>query len=732
MVVNVINSLKNQNQIAEDCVKQLIPLTIDSNPFIRRISLITIVNFIKNQFNRSINLIGNQELNEIICKYLNDPHPIVIGTAFFAITELKNKDYLNLNFAENFTKFCSSLILLEEFYLSRAVFSLVNFSKLFLFNNIEKNFKYIRTFLNCLYQNLKRSTDFSKNITYLSAIYEIIIEFDKQNFNVLLKEEFNIFKNKKRLQKLANMLVRIYQSSKNKSNETIIILDLISKYVNFGNSSLNKNEFLITCIDKNKSEYFLEIKSKVCSYVNEGIFFLKATDKPFIVAKKLEIIVNLADEENIRSIFEEFKRILDYPLIQRKKLIIKAIYFICKLNSSYASNNLSNLTIDADKENSNKIPRLCVEKLIDCLKMKEEVVISEVIISLRKLVNEIEYHTKYILIYCIKNFKYNISSNSAKANIIWMICKYMHLIPTVTADFFRRILIDLESENDEVKSQIINLALKLHFSCDFVKSKFTQEAEFMGEKLKALVRYCLEKLFFDQNYHIREKARLAQMLMTSENVKFLNDLSLTDLNSFENYMNDFSNNNTTPGKNKNFQFFFYQEKKRKDILQDEKESEDMRLRILKEKEKNSNFNLSLSFRMGINKTTSEHGIKENQENNNIDNLFFFDFIEDHIDENFYSISLDDIINVRKSEAKTDKNSVNYDHVKSNEGKILTNQEKFKAVKSQEEKVKSTVENFDSKVNVEETRNTLKNKLDAFLNENDDQDEDEFEVEINKD
>lgn len=733
MVVSVINSLRNQNQIGHDCIKELIPLTNDSNPYIRRISLITIINFVKKNVNEGSNLIEIQELNSILCKYFNDPHPIVMGTAFYAITELKNRDYLNLNFAENFNKFCANFIFFDEFYFSRAIFSLVNFSKLFLFNNIEKNFKYIKIFFDSLYQKLKKCTDFSKSITCLSAIYEIIAEFDKQNFNVLLKEEFDIFKNKKRLHKIANMLIRIYQATNNKSNETIIILDLIKKYVNCGNNSFNKNEIFVS--NPNKiSEYFSEIKRRVCSFVNEGIFFNKITDKPFVVAKKLEIIINLADKDNIKSIFEEFKRVLDYPVTRIKKLVIKAIYFICKKNSSLSSSNTQNLLLNEGKENSIIISRLCVEKLIDCLKMKEEEVISEVIISLRKLANELEYHTKYILIYCIKNFKNNINSYSARANIIWMICQYLHIIPTVTADFFRRILIDIEVEHDEVKSQIINLALKLHFSCDFVKSKFKQDADFMVEKLKALVKYCLEKLFFDNNYHIREKARLAQLLVSSENAEFTNLFIIKDLNSLEQINNAFSIMNTSSinEKSKKFEFFETEEKNRKEENQVAKEIEEEKIRISKEKEKNSNFSLSLLYKMGINKLTNEIDNNENKEKNNFENLFIFDFIEDHIDENFYSISLDDIINLRKSDIKTDKNIPDQSEMNANESKKLTNQERFKAVQNQEEKVKNTIENFDSKVNVEETRNKLKNQLDAFLNENEDQDEDEFEVEINKD
>jgi len=731
LVVHVINSLKNQNQISQDCLKQLVTLTIDSNPYIRRMALISIINYIKISGNSS-NLIDSLELNSILIKYFNDPHPLIMGTGFYAITELKNRDYLNLSFAENFIKFCSNLYLMDEFYLSRAVFSLVNFSKLFLFNNIEKNFKYIKIFLDSLYLNLKRSTDFTKNITYITAIYEIIVEFEKQKFNVLMREEFNIFKNKRRLQKIANILIRIYQASKNKSNENIIVLDIICKFVNFVNNKNNHHFY-----NKNQNDTFEEIRKRIRAFINDGIFFIKATDKPFIAAKKLEIIVNLVDEDNLKSVFEEFKRNLNLPVIQIKKLIIKGIYFICKINSSGILNQegkLEKISNIQDTSN-NTIARLCVEKLIDCLKMKEEEVISEVIISLRKLVNEIEYQTKYILIYCIKNFKNNISSNSARANIIWMICQYIHLIPTVAADFFRRILIDLETENDEVKSQLINLALKLNFSSDYIKEKLTQDAEYMIGKLKALIKYCLEKLFFDKNYHIREKARLAQLLISSENLEYTDNFMLRDIKAFEKNKNLFSLN-LAVGKNRNkaFEFFSIEQKNVEENKEGLKQNEEMNS-IKREKDKFSNFKLSLASKIGINeriaKKANEIVIDNNSKNyESFENLFFFDHIEDNIDEKFYSISLDDIINLRKSELKNEKENSDMEMIPKKDE--ITNLDKFQGVHRQDDKVKNTVENFDSKVNVEETRNKLKNQLDAFLNESNEEDEDEFEVEIKND
>lgn len=769
LIIHLINSLRNQNQIKLDCVKQLIPVTLDSNPYIRRMALLTLINFIKASPN--VNLIDSREMNAIICKYFNDPHPIIFGTAFHAIAELKNRDYLNLNFAENFNKFCRNLIYLDEFYLSRAVFSLINFAKLFLFNNIEKNFKYIKTLFDSLYSNIKKCTDFSKNITFISALYEIIVEIDKQNFNVLLKEEFNIFKNKKRLHKLSNILIRLYLSAKNKQNQLILILDLISKFVNYesDNSSANGNvPKSRNTINNNRAamsnENFQEIKKGVKNYIAQGIFFIKVTDKPFIAAKKLEIIINLVNEDNIKFIFEEFRRNLSFPVVQIKKLIIKAIYLICKKNSkkdlNIAPSNQDNKpislnTIDTSSLNlennftnqnssdslvnsSSKISHFCVEKLIDCLKIKEEEIIAQVIVSLRKLVNEIKDHTKYILIYSIKNFKKSISSNLARANIIWMVTQYMHTIPTVSVDFFRRIIIDLDSESDEVKSQIINLAIKLYFSTDFINQKYKTDADYLIDKLNHFIKFTLEKLFYDQNYNIREKARLGQLLISMRKEELLQKIKNKDFQAFEK-ANDFYFNNQKRS-SEVFNYFDINSAEdsspNKSVSDKNQQSGITGNHSRKEMQRNKNFNLSLAYKLGYlynpNKEVNEEPERKKSvdivQKSQFENLFFFDIIEDYIDESFFNISLDEIINLRKGEVKLEAVNIEENNPNNN----LTDKDKFTAIKSQEEKVKNTVENFDSKLNIEETRNKYKNQLDSFLNQDNDEDEDEFEVEISKD
>ena len=65
----------------------------------------------------------------------------------------------------------------------------------------------------------------------------------------------------------------------------------------------------------------------------------------FIHFKKLEIIISLTDEANIKEVLEDFKVYSTYPLPSINRMLVQAIYYISKKDI-----NLANI---------------CIEKLID-------------------------------------------------------------------------------------------------------------------------------------------------------------------------------------------------------------------------------------------------------------------------------------------------------------------------------------------------------------------------------
>jgi len=558
-----------------------------------------------------------------------------------------------LNLPLAFSYICSNLSKVDDFYFERVLFSLINFAKLFILNNFDKNYKYFKTLFDSVYRCIKYSTNSSKIISSGYALFELIYAVQNLNLNKISKEEHQLFKNNKQLEKIANILIKTAISSK-KDHEKYLSIVLISKFLSsFHISSTNKNE-------KPGENFFYIIRSHLQKYFH--IFFLHCSNKDYINKKYLDILINLANEENIKHILEELKRNLNYPNSNLKISIIDAIYRICILNSTKTSNTNSNISA------------ICIEKLIEFLKLKEEGVISQIIISLRKLILEIKEHTKFVLIYNIKNYKKNVTSPIAKANIIWMISQFIEVIPTVSVDFFRRILLEIDLESDEVKFQILSLAMRINANLELISKNYTEEIrESNVTRIQGLIDYATEKLLWDANYNLREKARMANFVIKNNLYKKENDFI--------------------------FNYQKYEEKQSVTIEHDEKKS------IKKY------FSLCLSSTIQNNSSLSFEG------------KFIFNELDKNVDPQLFQITLDDLINFNKQEDSETKNS----NTSGNSMKL--NNQKYVSIK-QENNVNKTIENFESNFNLEELKKKIQNELDEFLNQDDDEG-DEYEVEIKR-
>jgi vesicle coat complex subunit len=483
--IQLILSLKNQTIVQTfEPARHLISLTGDSNPIIKRLALISLVTYVKTFKQANLpSQITPQVMNDILIKLFNDPHPIVFSTAFWALCELKNRDYISY-IPDKFYWFLENLGNIDEFYFERVIFSLVNMSKILLFNNLQGNLKEIQLLLKALLKVTRYSTNSNKILTAHIGILEIIKEFEKLNLNKITKDELLLFKNNQQLVKISNSLLKLYISCKTPI-EKYMVLDLFLNYLNEANE---------------KTEFLNVIKDNLIKSID--LFYLKNNDKNYIIKQKIEVLILLSSESNIKLLLSEFKRNLHIPNNNIKSSIISAIYHICKNNST--------------KSNS-QIPSLCIENLIDMLKLKEENLISQIIICLRKLILEIKEHTKYVLIYNIKNYKKNVTSGLAKANIIWMISQYLDLIPTVAVDFFRRILIEIDNEFEEVKLQILGLAVRISAKMELILSFYPEDVrESSSVRIRNLIQYAIEKLLYDSNYLIREKSRLTKFIIDNK------------------------------------------------------------------------------------------------------------------------------------------------------------------------------------------------------------------------
>jgi hypothetical protein len=241
----------------------------------------------------------------------------------------------------------------------------------------------------------------------------------------------------------------------------------------------------------------------------------------------------------------------------------------------------------------------------------------------------------------------------------------------VSVDFFRRLLIEIDIESDEVKSQILGFALRVNSELNLILGKYNQDIrESNLNRIKNLIKYSTEKLIWDKNYNIREKARMVDFMVNNnifdKKLDFLANYIETNLavNEFEMGGNKYCNS----------------------------------------------FLISLVSKLSDSETEKNISIYNKK--------FVFDSLDKNVDPNFYKITLEDIINLKKTES-----------LEKNEPKSVLNNDKYISVKKQGN-VNESVQNFDSGINVEEMKAKMKNQLDDFLNKDED-DEDDYEVEINK-
>jgi AP-3 complex subunit beta len=91
-----------------------------------------------------------------------------------------------------------------------------------------------------------------------------------------------------------------------------------------------------------------------------------------------------------------------------------------------------------------------------------------------------------------------ISVPMARASILWLIGEYSNIVPKLAPDVLRQTAKTFCDEQDIVKLQIINLAIKMF--C-------TTKTSTSNNKTHLLIQYVLNLAKYDQNYDIRDRAR---------------------------------------------------------------------------------------------------------------------------------------------------------------------------------------------------------------------------------
>eukprot|EP00079_Xenopus_tropicalis_P028114 XP_012822822.2 PREDICTED: AP-3 complex subunit beta-1 isoform X2 [Xenopus tropicalis] len=207
-------------------------------------------------------------------------------------------------------------------------------------------------------------------------------------------------------------------------------------------------------------------------------FYIRSTDPTMIKTLKLEIMTNLANEANVSTLLREFQT---YVRSQDKQFAAATIQAIGR-----CATNISAVT------------DTCLNGLVLLLSNRDDVVVAESVVVIKKLLQTQTSHHSDIIRHMAKLFD-KITVPMARASILWLIGEYCERVPKIAPDVLRKTAKSFTNEDDLVKLQIINLAVKLFLT----NSKQT----------KLLAQYILNLGKYDQNYDIRDRTRFVKQLI---------------------------------------------------------------------------------------------------------------------------------------------------------------------------------------------------------------------------
>lgn len=211
-------------------------------------------------------------------------------------------------------------------------------------------------------------------------------------------------------------------------------------------------------------------------------FYVRFSDPLHVKLLKLEILTSLATETNISTILREFQT---YVTSSDKEFAAATIQAIGRCASSIA-----------------EVTDTCLNGLVRLMSNRDEAVVAESVVVIKKLLQMRPSEHKDIICYMAKMVD-KITVPMARASILWLIGEYSERVPKIAPDVLRKMAKNFTNEEDIVKLQVLNLAVKLCIT--------------NPKQTKLLCQYVLNLAKYDQNYDIRDRSRfLRQFVMPSD------------------------------------------------------------------------------------------------------------------------------------------------------------------------------------------------------------------------
>ena len=206
--------------------------------------------------------------------------------------------------------------------------------------------------------------------------------------------------------------------------------------------------------------------------------FVRGSDPTHVTILKLEILTNLASESNIGGLLREFQS------------YISAGDPVCVAATIQAIGRCA-ATIG-------EVTDTCLSGLVHLLSSKEPAVVAESVVEIKKLL-QTQASDHRDIIAAMARLVDSVEVGSARAAILWVVGEYCTAVPTIAPDVLRKMAKSFCQEEDQVKLQVLNLAVKLFLT--------------NPKQTTLLTQYVLNLAKYDMNYDIRDRARFLRAVL---------------------------------------------------------------------------------------------------------------------------------------------------------------------------------------------------------------------------
>ncbi|XP_075154843.1 adaptor related protein complex 3 subunit ruby [Haematobia irritans] len=235
---------------------------------------------------------------------------------------------------------------------------------------------------------------------------------------------------------------------------------------------------VLTCIasmsTKRKAIFEPHIKS----------FFVRTQDPTHIKLLKLEILTNLASAASISLILREFQT---YISSSDRPFVASTIQAIGRCAASIT-----------------EVTETCLSGLVHLLSNRDEHVVAESVIVIKNLL-QTKAAQHYEIISQMAKLLDFIKVPAARSSILWLIGEYNDKVPKIAPDVLRKLAKTFVDEEDAVKLQVLNMAVKLYLT--------------NPEQTSLLCQYVFTLARYDVNYDIRDRARFLKQFIFPVNSK---------------------------------------------------------------------------------------------------------------------------------------------------------------------------------------------------------------------